>query len=92
MVPKTVRARPGYRNSQRGLNISRKRRCRHPSCHVAQMRRDGNGRRADRVVGTSATVRRASAARTTISLANSMPEVRRSRPTMASRRNPRSPQ
>ena len=72
MVPKTVRARPGYRNSQRGLNSSRKRRCRQPS---RQVRRCGGRERPSAAGGRHLGDGQTARARpcTTISLANSMP-------------------
>ena len=71
------RRSPGYRNSQRGLNSSRKRRCRQPS---RQLRRCGGRERpsGDSVVGTSVMRSPRIVAFTTISLANSMPGACRS--------------
>ena len=73
-VPTTTRKTAGYRKSQRGLNTSRNRRCRHPSRHV---RRWGSRLRPSglRVVGTSVMASPPMAARTTISVANSIPVV-----------------
>lgn len=68
--------RPGYRNSHLGENISKKRKCLHPSCHVLKC----GGRllpSTDRVVGTSTIFILSKAAFTTISDANSIPVVRR---------------
>ncbi len=83
--------RPGRKNSQRGLNSSRNRRCRQPSRQVC---RCGGRLRPSlaSVVGTSVTCWPYSAALTTISLANSMPVACRLSAITLSRLNPRSPQ
>ena len=79
------------KNSQRGLYISRNFRCRQPSRQV--LRCGGRLRPSGfSVVGTSSMRRPASAPRTTISLANSMPVVRRSSALMLAALKPRRPQ
>ena len=82
---------PGYRNSQRGLYSSMKRRWRQPS---RQGRRCGGRLRPSlsSVVGTSAMRMRCSVALMTISDANSMPVVCRRMRWNASREKPRRPQ
>jgi hypothetical protein len=91
IAPSPVRTNAGYSSSHRGLNASRKRRCRQPS---RQVRRCGARDRPSlwSTVGTSAIRRPPSAARTTISLANSMPSVCKPSPAIFSRRKPRIPQ
>src|SRR5258708_12836429 len=78
-------------NSHRGLNISRKLKWRHPSCHV---RKCGGRDRPSffRVVGTSQIRYDLSAAEINISLANSIPVVCRLRAWILSRLKARKPQ
>ena len=89
--PAMSSASPGRKNSQRGLNSSRKRRCRQPS---RQERRCGGRLRPslDKVVGTSVTCCPARVALTTISLANSIPVACRLSAITLSRLKPRRPQ
>src|SRR5260370_19362008 len=78
-------------NSHRGLNISRKLKWRHPSCHV---RKCGGRDRPSffRVVGTSQIRYDLSAAEINISLANSIPVVYKLRAWILSRLKARKPQ
>ena len=89
--PAMPTTRPGKKNSQRGLNSNRNRRCRQPS---RQLRRCGGRLRPSlaSVVGTSVIFWFARVAFTTISLANSMPVAWRPSSIALSRRKPRRPQ
>jgi len=90
-TPSAKTTRPGTKNSQRGLNRSRKRRWRQPSRQVC---RCGGRLRPSlaSVVGTSVMHCLASVALTTSSLANSMPVACRPSFITLSRRKPRRPQ
>ena len=87
--PRTVIARPGSRNRWLGLWTSRKRRWRQPSRRLDSFDSPPRGRYS---IGNSAIFRFSLAARMTISDANSMPVVRRSRRGSTSRRRARIPQ
>src|SRR5579863_9705196 len=89
--PKIKSIIPGYKNIQRGLSNNRKLKCRQPSRHL----RKCGGRllpSGDKTVGTSVIFNFCSDAMTTISLANSIPDVFNPSFLIDSQLKPRKPQ
>ncbi len=88
-TPRTASTAPGMMNRCVGLWTSRKRRCRQPSRKLDSFDSPPRGWYS---IGNSAIFRCSLEARITISEANSMPVVRRSRRGSTSRRSARMPQ